>query len=181
MIAGADAFGSIYRVRGQSSFERQFGGISSEPREGWNQSDPADSLYRLARQSLNRGEYRRAAQLFGDITQKFPNSVYATDSRYWRAFALYRIGGPNDLRDALTSLQDSGKAYRTVSLTSDAPVLATRIRAALAAQAARDGEPDGVATPVQLARLAGDARPLTDDRAPVDQLLTPYQRLRSSP
>src|SRR6185503_560218 len=97
-------------------------------------SDPADSLYKLARQALNRGEYRRAAQLFGDITQKFPNSAYAADARYWRAFALYRIGGTNDLREALTSLQDSGRAYRTVSLTTDAPVLATRIRAALAAQ-----------------------------------------------
>ncbi|HEY4734517.1 MAG TPA: HEAT repeat domain-containing protein, partial [Gemmatimonadaceae bacterium] len=134
IIAKADALAAIERVQGSSPFERQFAGISSEPPQSWNQSDPADSLYKLARQALNRGEYRRAAQLFGDIGQKFPNSVYAADSRYWRAFALYRIGGSSDLRDALASLQDTGRAYRTVSLTSDAPVLATRIRAALAAQ-----------------------------------------------
>ncbi|HYS68863.1 MAG TPA: hypothetical protein VEM14_01375, partial [Gemmatimonadaceae bacterium] len=76
----------IARVQGVSPFERQFGGIANSPPESWSQSDPADSLYRLAREALNRGEYRRAAQLFGDITQKFPSSVYATDSRYWKAF-----------------------------------------------------------------------------------------------
>ena len=125
---------AIVRVQGVSPFERQFGGIANSPPESWNQSDPADSLYRLAREALNRGEYRRAAQLFGDITQKFPNSVYATDSRYWKAFALYRIGGNGDLRDALATLQDTGASFRTRSLQADAPVLATRIRAALAAQ-----------------------------------------------
>jgi hypothetical protein len=124
---------AIERVQGQSPFERQFGGIASDPPKPWAQSDPADSLYRLAREALNRGEYRRAAALFGDITQKFPNSVYATDARYWRAFALYRLGGTADLRDALSALQDTGR-YRQASLQTDAPVLATRIRGALAAQ-----------------------------------------------
>jgi HEAT repeat protein len=140
--ASRDAWGravaEIERVQGQSPFERQFGGITSDPPKAWAQSDPADSLYRLAREALNRGEYRRAAGLFGDITQKFPNSVYASDARYWRAFALYRLGGAADLRDALNALQDSGQGYRLASLKTDAPVLATRIRGALAAQ----GDPE---------------------------------------
>jgi HEAT repeat protein len=125
---------AIEDMRGQSPFERQFSGISSEPQESWNQSDPADSLYRLAREALNRGEYRRAAQLFAEITQKFPSSAYASDARYWRAFALYRIGSSNDLRDALAALRDSGRGYRQASLQTDAPVLAARIQSALAAQ-----------------------------------------------
>jgi HEAT repeat protein len=140
--AARDALGraapAIEWVQGQSPFERQFSGIASDPPKPWAQSDPADSLYRLAREALNRGEYRRAATLFGDITQKFPNSVYAADARYWRAFALYRIGGTADLRDALNALQDSGRAYRQASLQTDAPVLATRIRGALAAQGDQD-------------------------------------------
>jgi HEAT repeat protein len=110
--------------------------ITTNPPEAWAQSDPADSLYRLARTALNRGEYRRAADLFGQITQKFPNSVYASDARYWRAFALYRIGGTEDLRVALVALQDSGRGFRQQSLQTDAPVLAARIRGALA----RDGD-----------------------------------------
>ena len=128
------------RIKGTSPFERQFGGITSEPPKSWNQADPADSVYRLAREALNRGEYRRAAQLFGDITQKYPNSVYAADARYWKAFALYRIGSTSDLRDALNVLQDSGRSYRQASLQSDAPVLATRIRGALAAKGDADAK-----------------------------------------
>jgi len=135
-IAPAIAFSkdAFARVQGLSPFERQFGGITNNPPESYSQSDPADSLYRLAREALNRGEYRRAAELFGDITQKFPNSAYAADARYWKAFALYRIGGSSDLRTALATLQDTGANYRLASLKTDAPVLATRIRAALAAQ-----------------------------------------------
>src|SRR5688572_17525891 len=116
----------------QSHFDRQAGDLSSEPPQAWAQKDPADSLYRLARQTLNRGEYRRASQLFGDITQRFPNSAYAADARYWRAFALYRIGGVNELRDALASLNGDGRRYYQASLKADAATLASRIRGALA-------------------------------------------------
>jgi HEAT repeat protein len=116
----------------QSHFDRQAGDLSSEPPQPWAQKDPADSLYRLARQTLNRGEYRRASQLFGDITQRFPNSAYAADARYWRAFALSRIGGVNELRDALASLNGDGRRYYQASLKADAATLASRIRGALA-------------------------------------------------
>jgi HEAT repeat protein len=131
---------ALERIQGQSPFERQFGGITSDPPKSWAQSDPADSLYRLAREALNRGEYRRAASLFGDISKKFPNSVYGSDARYWQAFALYRLGSPADLHDALNALQDSGRSYRQASLQTDAPVLATRIRGALAAQGDADAK-----------------------------------------
>ena len=116
----------------QSHFDRQAGDLASEPPQAWAQKDPADSLYRLARQTLNRGEYRRASQLFGDISQRFPNSAYAADARYWRAFALYRIGGANELRDALASLNGDGRRYHQASLKADAATLASRIRGALA-------------------------------------------------
>jgi HEAT repeat protein len=135
VIASSDlALSTIQRFPGASPFEREFGGIANRPPQPWAQSDPADSLYRLARETLNRGEYRRAAQLFGDITQRFPNSAYAADARYWRAFALYRIGGTNDLRDALRALQDDGKRYYQASLQVDAAALTARIQGALAAQ-----------------------------------------------
>ena len=120
------------RLGWRSRFDQQFGDITSNPPESWAQSDPADSLYRSARTALNRGEYRRAADLFDQISQKFPNSVYAADARYWRAFALYRIGGRDDLRVALVALQDSRRGFRQQSLQTDAPALAARIRGALA-------------------------------------------------
>ena len=117
---------------GASGYRPQIGEIASDPPQAWAQSDPADSLYRLARQTLNRGEYRRAAQLFGDISQRFPNSAYAADARYWKAFALYRIGTANDLREALRALDSDNRRFHTVSLQTDAATLAARIRGALA-------------------------------------------------
>jgi HEAT repeat protein len=116
-----------------SAFEWQFSGLATTPAQGWASGDPADSVYRLAREALNRGEYRRASQLFDQITNKYPNSAYAADSRYWKAFALYRIGAAEDLREALKSL-DSGTGRYSAALQVDAPTLATRIRGALAAR-----------------------------------------------
>ncbi len=75
------------------------------PRAPWAKADPADSLYRSARELLNRGDYRRAAAEFKAIPAKFPNSVYADDAMYWQAFALYRIGGTPELQEALGVLE----------------------------------------------------------------------------
>jgi HEAT repeat protein len=151
-VALSRAASAIDRIQGQSPFERQFGGIANDPPKAWDKSDPADSLYRLARETLNRGEYRRAAQLFSDISQRFPNSVYAADARYWRAFALYRIGGMSELRDALRALQDAGPGYRQASLQADAAELTTRIRGALAVQ----GDPTAAAMVSRTAAQSGD-------------------------
>ena len=76
-----------------------------QPPSAWAHDDPADSLYRLARETLNRGDYRRAASLFGDITKRFPTSIYSRDVPYWQSFALYRIGGTPELQEALGILE----------------------------------------------------------------------------
>jgi TolA-binding protein len=64
----------------------------------WLRADPADSLYRAAREALNRRDYRAAATLFAQIPARFPKSGYAADALYWQAFALYRLGGDRELR-----------------------------------------------------------------------------------
>ena len=71
----------------------------------WAQQDPADSLYRTARDQFSRGDYRRSAELFKSLPQKFPSSVYIPDAQYWQAFSLYRIGGTPELKEALTVLE----------------------------------------------------------------------------
>lgn len=70
----------------------------------WAQGDPADSLYRSARDQLNRGDYRKAAGLFKSLPQKYPSSAYVADAEYWEAFSLYRIGGTPELQEALSVL-----------------------------------------------------------------------------
>ena len=67
----------------------------------WLQADPADSVYRAAREALNRRDFSTAATLFAQIPSRFPKSGYAADALYWQAFALYRVGGDRDLHNAI--------------------------------------------------------------------------------
>src|SRR5688572_1242973 len=85
----------------QSGKYRAFAAASPAP---WQAQDPADSLYRAAREALNDEEYRRATRLFLQITDRYPRSAYAAQALYFRAFALYRLGGESDLRDAIAAL-----------------------------------------------------------------------------
>jgi HEAT repeat protein len=111
-------------------------GLSGRPRAPWAGEDPADSLYRVAREALNRGEYRRAAQLFNELTRKFPRSTYAESSRYWEAFARYRAGTTDDLREAIKILETGGAQFASLRSDGnvDVPALRARIQAALAAR-----------------------------------------------
>jgi TolA-binding protein len=97
----------------------------------WAPQDVADSAYRQARELFNRGEYGQAAQAFRTIPTRYPNSQYAPQAAYYQAFALYRIGGTNDLREALAALEASRTKYPN-SIRTEAASLATRIRGALA-------------------------------------------------
>ncbi len=96
------------------------------------QGTPEDSLYRQAREILNRGEYTRAAQLFQAFQERFPNARTAPAALYWRAFALYRAGGTEELRGALAALQTQRTRYPNTAQDADAAALQTRIHAALA-------------------------------------------------
>jgi HEAT repeat protein len=101
------------------------------PPEPWAKADPADSLYRLAREAMARGDYKRAAEIFHRIPERYPQSAYASQSIYYEAFALYRSGGDDDLsaaRDRLNQLkQKDAKIWK-----SDGAVLLTRVCGELA-------------------------------------------------
>ena len=116
--------------------------LSAQPRAPWAQQDPADSTYRVAREALNRGEYRRAAQLFADVNKKYPRSVYALDSAYWEAFARYRSGTTEDLREALKILNEKSAAFAGLRNEGnvDVQALRTRVLGALASRGDRSAE-----------------------------------------
>jgi len=92
-------------------------------RPAWLQGDPADSLYRAARERLNRRDYREAADLFAAISDRFPRSGYAGDALYWQAFALYRLGADGDLHAALDALRRQQKKYSGAATQGDAATL----------------------------------------------------------
>ena len=85
--------------------------LPESPPSPWAQADPADSLYRAAYQVLNRGDYRKAAAMFKELPVRFQYSVYAPESMYWQAFALYRIGSTPDLQEALSVLEVLKQKY----------------------------------------------------------------------
>jgi HEAT repeat protein len=129
-------------LSGMPKIEGVFGPFSGDklpnviPAAPWATEDPADSLYRVAREALNRGEYRRAAQVFNELVKKYPRSEYAIHSQYYEAFARYRVGGSDDLREALRIL-DAGRvqfAGLRRGDNVDVQALRQRVLAALAAR-----------------------------------------------
>ena len=101
------------------------------PPEPWAKADPADSLYRLAREALSRGDYKRAAEIFHSIPERYPQSAYAGQALYYEAFSLYRSGGDDDLGAARDRLNQLKQKYPTVA-KSDATTLLTRVCGELA-------------------------------------------------
>jgi HEAT repeat protein len=128
-------------AREQANMARAMVGVGvdkfeyAKPRAPWANEDPADSLYREAREALNRGEYRRAANTFSDVVKRFPKSQYALDCQYWEAFARYRVGTTDDLRQAQKLLEDPRLAgLRQNQSNVDVAALRARVLAALAAR-----------------------------------------------
>ncbi|HTJ21496.1 MAG TPA: HEAT repeat domain-containing protein [Gemmatimonadaceae bacterium] len=89
----------------------QFGGDFTNrlPAAPWAQGDPADSLYRSARDALGRGDFGRAARLFNEIVQKYPKSAYFSNAQYYEALARYKVGTTDDLRQAARILEPLAK------------------------------------------------------------------------
>jgi len=96
-------------------------------REQWFTDDPADSLYRAARETLNKGDYRRAATLFRQVVDRYPQSSYVADALYYQAFALARLGTDKDLRQALAVLDEQRKRFPEAADGADVRTLVTRI------------------------------------------------------
>ncbi len=129
---------------------------------GWNggalgryrpdQGTPEDSLYKAAREALNRGEYSRASSLFRSLEQKYPRSRVIPAALYWRAFALYRSGATDELRAALETLHAQQEKYPEAAADADVLTLRTRLQAALAARG--DAE---AASALRAATAAGGA------------------------
>jgi TolA-binding protein len=106
--------------------------------------DPADSLYRIAREAMTDGDYRRAANLFLQLVDKYPKSAKAGDALYWRAWSLHKYGVEQrdkaSLSEALVAVERQQKEYPESG--TQPQVLRSQIRAAQAnlgdANAGRD-------------------------------------------
>jgi len=95
------------------------------------QGDPADSLYRRAREALNRRNYSQAADLFKQVTDRFPRSPSAPWAMYFRAFSLYQTGSADRMRESRDVLATLEKNYPDADL-ADARSLHLRVCGELA-------------------------------------------------
>lgn len=124
------------------------------PRAPWNAEDPADSLYRLGRRAMADEDYRRAAQAFGQLVDRYPDSDYAGDALYYRAYSLYQLGTQRDLRDALDAIERQSRDYANASTREDARTLRTRIES----MQARRGDAGAAQRVAERASQLGDER-----------------------
>ena len=122
----------------------------------FRQGDPADSLYRRAREAMNRQNYTQAADLFRAVTDRYPKSPSAPSAMYFRAFALYQTGSVDRMREARDVLASLGQKYPDADL-ADAKTLRTRVCGELA----RRGDADCA----EEIRKAADASDRRSDRS----------------
>ncbi len=115
-------------------------GLSATAPASWAPQDVADSAWKVARELFNRGEYGQSVQAFRALSTRYPNSTYAPEAAYYQAFALYRIGGTNELREALAALDAQAAKYPNPRTKAESATLATRIRGVLAARGDADAK-----------------------------------------
>jgi HEAT repeat protein len=156
--------GAVGTALESSSRELSAMGIESHarrviPRAPWNAQDPADSLYRLGRRAMADENYRRAAQLFGQLVDRYPDSDYAGDALYYRAYSLYQLGTQRDLRDAIDAIERQARDYADASTREDAKSLRTRIES----MQARRGNAEAAQRVTEKANQLGDERGCPND------------------
>jgi hypothetical protein len=134
------------------SLDQQLNPLPPEP---WAKTDPADSLYRLAREAMSRGDWKRAAEIFHRIPERYPQSAYAGQAMYYEAYSLYRSGGDDDLSNARDRLKDLQARYPSIAKSSDGATLATRVCGELA----KRGDQTCASDIVQKAGGAADVTP----------------------
>jgi len=98
----------------------------------WSQDPVTDSMYRVARERMNRGQHRQAAELFLQVARRAGKQPLAGDALYWNAYSLYRDGGTSALADALTALERLGRDFPSAASIGDANALRMRVCGELA-------------------------------------------------
>ena len=124
--------GTAHTADAQQARNARSGGVLALAAE-----DPADSLYKLGREAVNDNDYRRAAALFKQLVDKYPNSAKAGDALYFRAYVLHKLGterrSKSDLDEALSAIELQQKSYASAPTAEDGRSLRSQIRAAQAA------------------------------------------------
>lgn len=121
---------------------------------------PADSLYREARAALTDGDFKKAATLFALVAERYPDSEFAPDALYYRAYALFKSGRTPELDQAIAVLDRQSIRYPKAGTLADAKQLRASI---LAEQAKRGDGKAGLEIAVGAQTLKSETRCPTED------------------
>jgi hypothetical protein len=126
------------------------------PRASWASQDPADSLWRAARDRINRRDYESASRLFARIhtQERYRRSAYRADALYWHAFALNRVGTRDAVRESLELLGRLIREYPEDSRHADTNGLLTTVQVRLSEMGNLDARQQVRATAVDEVRIA---------------------------
>lgn len=135
-VTAATNFGTAIAKVSGDGFGAAYAYAPGQSRWEWGQDpDPADSLWRVAYDAMNRGEYRRSADLFAQLQTRFPKSTRVSASAYNEAYMRYRIGSLDELKSSLRILTDKGRFTSTsTQFNNELSIMTTRVRGALAAR-----------------------------------------------
>jgi len=104
---------------------------SPVPLQGQSRDD-AQAQYEQARRALNSAQYTQAIELFRAYRNADTERRYAAESLYYEAFALSRLPGSRNLKEALAALELQIQRYPDASTSGDAKALLARVRGELA-------------------------------------------------
>jgi TolA-binding protein len=130
-----EAASSRDRARDDAEFRRSLDRLmGAGPRAPDAAQDPADSIYRAARELLNRRDYAQAARLFGRLRDdsRYARSAYRADAYYWQAFALSSEGTEESLFQAQDILGQLVRQYPADKRHKDTNGLMTTVQVRLA-------------------------------------------------
>jgi tetratricopeptide (TPR) repeat protein len=122
--------------------------------------DTPDSLYRAARAALTDGDFKRAATIFATVAEKYPDSEFAPDALYYRAYALFKSGSSRELDQAVAALDRQAIRYPKAGTLNDAKQLRASIRSE---QAKRGNGEAGLEIAAGATTLRNETRCPTDD------------------
>lgn len=99
--------------------------------------DPAGDM-EAARKALNEARYQLAADLYADVFRSAQDARVAGNALYWGAFARYRLGTSDNLREALELLAWQKQEYAQTETAAEGEALAARIYGELAQRGEAD-------------------------------------------
>lgn len=86
-----------------------------------------EETYATARQALNSGRWRVAAEHYRQLYHEYAGAYEAAEARYWEAFALYRSGEASELRRAVRALEEQLELHPDAETSEDGEELLARL------------------------------------------------------